>query len=234
ADVIGRRDVPDVNSLYLKGGLLLEVTGDAGNVGDPGPKLNLYDATDPGSLVRCSVMPLFAFARGVIMDDHDRVLVAMGGGGTNGRVQVFRLSPYTGSGACGGRTLLGEGTTAGDLDRSWTQVTVRAGAGEVGVLPEGFPRKLQLLSRESRETIVLDSETALPRFVTQLVKTDLLPPGQPDGKQDPNAPLGVVGRVPPNPGPSAQPSPWNQPVTVLNRTTGASWTAYTDASGNFS
>src|SRR5258708_3715777 len=50
--IVGSRDVKDVNALYLKGGLLLEVTGTAGNLGDTGgvAKLNLYDATDPGAV----------------------------------------------------------------------------------------------------------------------------------------------------------------------------------------
>src|SRR5262249_10686319 len=63
-NVTGLRDVKDVNALYLKGGLLLEVTGTAGNLGDPGgvAKLNLYDATDPGAVVLCPPsIPLFDF-----------------------------------------------------------------------------------------------------------------------------------------------------------------------------
>jgi hypothetical protein len=237
SDLIGGRDVKNVNALYLKGGLLLEVTGDGGNVGDGtgAPKLNLYDASDPASLTLCASLSLDDFARAVTMDGHDRVLVAMGGGGTNGRVQVFRLTAPAAdrAGPCAGRRLAGEGDiVAGkSLDRAWTEVTVRAGAGDLGVLPEGFPRRLEILARETRDVIVLDQQTTLPTFVTELRRTDLLPAGG-DGKQDPDSPLTVVGMIPANPGDSF-PSPLNQPATVTNLTTGASWTAYADASGNF-
>lgn len=236
ANVIGARPVKDVNSLYLRGGLLLEVTGDAGNPDSPGAKLNLYDVSDPGSPVRCSSLPLYAFARGVMMDESDRVFVAMGGGGTKGRVEVFRLSPYTGSGFCGGRTLLGEGTGPEDLDRSWTEVTEVLGTG-LGVLPEGYPRKLTLLSRDWLKSLVLDQDpdsTVLP-FITGLGRTD----SSHDGKQDPDSPLRITGKVPPSPGEADQRSPWNQPVTVINHTTGVSWTVYaewsedSEASGAF-
>ncbi len=232
--IVGGRDVKDVNALYLKGGLLLEVTGTAGNLGDAGgvAKLNLYDASDPGAVVLCPPsIPLYDFARGVTMDDHDRVLVAMGGGGTNGRVEVFRLSPPTGSGLCGGRKLLGEGTNPGDLDRSWTEMTIATGGGNLGVLPEGFPRKIGLVYRQTHDSYVVDVDTVLPQFVTAIVETDVLPAGAPDGKQDPKATLTVNGTIP---GSGVAPSPLNQPATVANLTTGQSWTSYADAAGVFS
>lgn len=226
SSVVGTRDVKDVNALYLKGGLLLEVTGTAGNVGDAGgiAKLNLYDATDPGAVTICSSLPLYDFARGVTMDDHDRVLAAMGGGGTNGRVQVFRLSPPTGSGLCSGRVLVGEGTNPGDLDRSYTETTVRTGAGDLGVLPEGSPRKIELLYRETRATYVVDKDTALPAGVTSIVKTP------PAGPQQANATITFVGQIQ---GSGVAPSPLNQPATLWNATTGQLWTSYADAGGNF-
>ena len=255
AKLIGQRDVRNVNALFLKGALLFEVTAPGGNSDDLAgaqAKLNMYDASDPAKvfdpnnpvikLNRCSSKPLYDWARGVTADDHDRVLVAMGGGGTNGRVQIFRLSPFTNSSLpCGGRLLLGEGepdTSGRALDRAFTEVTIRTGVGSLGVLPEGFPRKMEVLYREVRETIILDSEAGLPTFVTQLAKTDVLPSGAPDGKQDPNSPLTIVGRLPKNPDlPSAPqssyPSPLNQPVTVLNHTAGAFWTQYADDQGNF-
>lgn len=226
SNVVGSRDVKDVNALYVKGGLLLEVTGTAGNLGDAGgvAKLNLYDATDPGAVALCSSLPLYDFARGVTMDDHDRVLVAMGGGGTNGRVQVFRLSAPTGTGLCSGRALLGEGTNPGDLDRSWIETTVRIGAGDLGVLPEGFPRKVEMLYRETRATYVVDKDTALPQGITSITKTP------PAGPQQANSPLTIVGRIQ---GSGVAPSPLNQPATLWNQTTGQLWTSYADAAGNF-
>jgi RHS repeat-associated protein len=226
-NIVGSRDVKDVNALYLKGGLLLEVTGTAGNLGDAGgvAKLNLYDASDPGAVALCSSLALFDFARGVTMDDHDRVLVAMGGGGTNGRIQVFRLSAPTGTGLCSGRVLLGEGTNPGDLDRPFTQLTVVTGAGDLGVLPEGFPRKIEMVYRETRQPYVVDVDTALPQFVTSIVETP------PSGPQTANSPLTVAGQIP---GTGVSPSPLNQPASVVNRTTGQMWTAYADAAGNFS
>jgi RHS repeat-associated protein len=246
--LIGSRNVRNVNALFLKGALLFEVTAVGGNAGDVAgtpAKLNMYDASDPAApLPLCSSKPLYDEARGVTADDHDRVIVSMGGGGTNGRVEIFRLSPFTSTAAsCGGRVLLGDGdaSAAGVLDRSFTEITVHAGAGNLGVLPEGFPRKTEILYREVRQTITLDSETGLPTFVTQMTKTDVLPTSAPDGKQDPNSPLTIVGKLPPNPNlpsppnppQSAYPSPLNQPVTVVNHTTGRSWTQYADVQGNF-
>src|SRR5262249_38291018 len=147
--------------------------------------------TDPGAVVLCPPsIPLFDFARGVTMDDHDRVLVAMGGGGTNGRIQVFRLSAPTGSGLCSGRVLLAEGSNPGDLDRPFTQLTVVAGAGNLGVLPEGFPRKIEMVYRETRQPYGVDVDTALPQFVTSILKTP------PAGPQAANSPLTVAGQIP--------------------------------------
>src|SRR5262249_51171049 len=150
-----------------------------------------------------------------------RVLVAMGGGGDPGRVQVFLLSAPDpqGNGSCGGRRLVDEE----ELSLAFTQLTVRVGT-EDAPLPEGYPRAIRLFTNDSRETVVLDRDN--PTLVA-FQKTDVAPA---DGKQDKDSLLTVTGTIPS----SGAPSPLNQPATVFNRTTGSSWTAFADASGAFS
>ncbi|HKD11064.1 MAG TPA: DUF6531 domain-containing protein, partial [Thermoanaerobaculia bacterium] len=210
-DIIGARAVNDVNALFSRGGLLLEVTQDQ--------LLNLYDASDPGHVRPCDSKNLFAEARGVTMDDAGRILVTMGGGGTPGRIQVFLLTSSAGSGDCGGRKLI----DAEKLESSFTILTVRTGTPNPPV-PEGFPRTIHLFSNDQSEEVVLDRDT--PTLVT-FQETDASPA---DGKQDRDAPLQVSGTIPS----SGAPSPLNQPATVFNVTTGRSWTAFVDGTGAFS
>src|SRR5262249_53353359 len=73
-------------------------------------------------------------------------------------------------------------------------------------------------------TIVVDRD--VPTLVS-FQETDVSPA---DGKQDKDALLTVTGTI----ASSGAPSPLNQPATVFNRTTGASWTAFADATGAFS
>ncbi len=201
ADPAGRQAVTDVNDLARTGGLLFEVTEDG--------TLGLYSAADPASLAPCNSVDFGGAAlRGVAFDGYGRAIVSGGGGSVAGFVSVHRLLPA--SNPCG------YSLSSNAIAR--TQIASAIGD-EASSLPEGFPRRVRLISDDAVRTFVVDSGSP-PAGIALEETNDPVHPG----KQKPASPLSVTVLV----GAGLR----NHPVKVTNASSGEARLVYTDDSGS--